>query len=44
MVTDTAFRRNPNYHQLTDTAETLDYDKMAMVVEGLQSVITELAH
>jgi len=26
MITDTAFFRNPNYHQVTDTPETLDYD------------------
>jgi hypothetical protein len=24
MITDTAFFRNPNYHQATDTVETLD--------------------
>ena len=26
MVTDTAFFRNPNYHQATDTLETLDIE------------------
>ena len=26
MVTDTAYFRNPNYHQPTDTLETLDID------------------
>lgn len=35
MVTDTAFLRNPNYHRLEDTAETLDYGRMAMVVQGV---------
>jgi Zn-dependent M28 family amino/carboxypeptidase len=35
MITDTAFYRNPNYHQITDTLETLDFDKMREVVKGL---------
>lgn len=35
MVTDTAFYRNPNYHQISDTIETLDFDKMSDVVKGL---------
>ena len=35
MVTDTACERNPNYHTIRDTAETLDYDRMARVVDGL---------
>ena len=35
MVTDTAFMRNPNYHQPTDTIETLDFEKMGQVVSGL---------
>ena len=39
MVTDTAFYRNPNYHAPTDLPETLDYTRMAKVVEGLASSI-----
>ena len=35
MITDTAFYRNRNYHQPTDTPATLDYSKMAEVVNGL---------
>ena len=35
LVTDTAFLRNPNYHISRDTAETLDYDTMARVVDGV---------
>jgi Zn-dependent M28 family amino/carboxypeptidase len=35
MVTDTAFYRNPHYHEPTDLPETLDYERMAKVVEGL---------
>ena len=38
MVTDTAFLRNPNYHRATDRPETLDYERMAKVVEGLYRV------
>jgi Zn-dependent M28 family amino/carboxypeptidase len=34
MVTDTAFFRNPHYHRATDTADTLDYERMAQVVPG----------
>ena len=42
MVTDTAMMRNPNYHQPTDLPETLDYDKMTRVVEGLKYVLSDL--
>jgi Zn-dependent M28 family amino/carboxypeptidase len=35
VVTDTAFLRNPNYHTIHDTAETLDYQRMARVVDGV---------
>jgi Zn-dependent M28 family amino/carboxypeptidase len=35
MVTDTAFMRNPNYHQASDTLETLDLDFMAGIYQGL---------
>ncbi len=38
MVTDTAFFRNPNYHRRSDTADTLDYRRMALVVDGLYRV------
>lgn len=43
MVTDTAPFRNPHYHMATDTPEKLDYARMAMVVDGLASVIEELS-
>jgi Zn-dependent M28 family amino/carboxypeptidase len=39
MVTDTAFYRNPNYHSPSDLPDTLDYDRMAQVVEGLSAAI-----
>jgi len=38
MVTDTAFWRNPNYHRPGDTHDTLDYARMAQVVEGVYAV------
>ena len=39
MVTDTAFYRNPNYHAPTDLPETLDYTRMAKVIEGLAGAV-----
>jgi len=42
MVTDTAQYRDAHYHRPTDTAERLDYGRMARVVAGLESVIAEL--
>jgi Zn-dependent M28 family amino/carboxypeptidase len=39
MVTDTAFLRNPNYHTTRDTAATLDYQRMAAVVNGVFNVV-----
>jgi Zn-dependent M28 family amino/carboxypeptidase len=43
MITDTAFYRNRNYHTASDTADTLDYKRMAMVVEGLYAAVLILA-
>lgn len=37
MITDTAFYRNPNYHSQGDTADTLDYKRMALLIYGLKS-------
>jgi len=42
MVTDTAPFRNKNYHEPTDTPDTLDYGRMARVVHGLVKVVTDL--
>jgi Zn-dependent M28 family amino/carboxypeptidase len=39
MVTDTAFYRNPNYHSPADLPETLDYARMAKLVEGLAAAV-----
>jgi len=43
MITDTAFYRNRNYHTEQDTAEKLDYKRMAMVVEGVYAIVSELS-
>lgn len=44
MVTDTAYNRNPHYHQASDTPDTLDYPRMAAVTLGLAAMLKELAH
>ncbi len=43
MITDTSFYRNPNYHTAADTAESLDYRRMAQVVEGVYATVKDLA-
>ena len=43
MATDTAFHRNPNYHTAADTADTLDYARMAQAVQGVHAAVLELA-
>lgn len=40
MINDTAFIRNPNYHQETDTIDTLDFDKMTEVVTSAYKAVT----
>jgi hypothetical protein len=42
MITDTAFMRNPHYHQSTDTADTLDYERFAKVTEGIVAAVKRL--
>lgn len=42
MVTDSAFYRNPNYHSPLDLPDTLDYVRMAKVVEGLAAAVAKL--
>ena len=39
MVTDTSFLRNPNYHQMSDTIDTLDLPFFASVIDGLDSAL-----
>jgi hypothetical protein len=43
MVTDTAFMRNPHYHQPSDTADTLDFQRFAQVTQGLVGAVKRLA-
>ena len=43
MITDTAFMRNMNYHRESDTADTLDYERMARVVVGVYEAVVYLA-
>jgi len=43
MVTDTAPFRYPHYHEATDMPDKLDYDRFALVVSGMESVIAQLA-
>jgi Zn-dependent M28 family amino/carboxypeptidase len=43
MVTDTAFYRNKAYHTPQDTADRLDYRRMAKVVEGVRAVVMQHA-
>lgn len=42
MITDTSFYRNKNYHEKTDTPDTLDYTKMGEVVKGVFWAIANL--
>lgn len=46
MITDTAHFRNPNYHTVNDTLETLDIKKMqdviSLVVNGIKNLILEI--
>ncbi len=43
MITDTALYRNPFYHDSMDTLETLDFNRIAQVVQGLYHAIASLA-
>ncbi len=42
MITDTSFYRNANYHEQSDTLETLNIEKMAEVINGVVNSITNL--
>ncbi len=42
MVTDTSFFRNKNYHQETDTIDTLNFDAMTEVVRGLYHTLSKM--
>jgi len=42
MITDTSFFRNPHYHRESDTPETLDYDFLARVTQGVCAAVWRL--
>ncbi|OFX16479.1 MAG: peptidase M28 [Bacteroidetes bacterium GWA2_31_9] len=42
MITDTSFYRNQNYHESTDTIETLDLFRMSKVIDGIFMTLTSL--
>ncbi|MEO8136844.1 MAG: M28 family peptidase, partial [Betaproteobacteria bacterium] len=42
MVTDTAYLRNPNYHGPGDTWQTLDFRRMAQVVQAVHAITRHL--
>lgn len=42
MINDTSFIRNPNYHKITDTIDTLDFDKMTKVVDSSYRAIVRI--
>lgn len=41
MLTDTSFYRNKNYHEASDTIDTLNFEKMAQVIDGLAVMISD---
>ena len=43
MITDTSFYRNKHYHQPTDIANTLDYVRMAKVVDGVYAAVSDMS-
>ncbi len=42
MITDTSFFRNKNYHQDSDTIDTLNFDKMVELVKGIYQTILNM--
>lgn len=44
MVTDTAMFRSPYYHSPLDTADRIDFERMARVVGGIRKVVETLAN
>ncbi|MEI8294695.1 MAG: hypothetical protein WCG66_12070 [bacterium] len=43
MLTDTVLFRNPNYHKLTDTVDTLDFEAMASITKNLVPAMQTLS-
>jgi hypothetical protein len=42
MINDTSFLRNPHYHQKSDTIDTLDFTRMAAVVNSVFYALVRL--
>lgn len=42
MITDTAFLRNPHYHQPSDTADTLNFTFLAEVIAGVYAAVLRI--
>ena len=42
MINDTSFVRNPHYHQVTDTIDTLDFEKMTAVVNATYNAVINM--
>lgn len=42
MISDTSLFRNKNYHELTDLPDTLDYDKMALLIKDLENIVKNI--
>jgi len=43
MITDTAWYRNLRYHTAKDTPETLNYQKMALITDGVAAAVRDLS-
>ncbi|MCH2176370.1 MAG: M28 family peptidase [Lentisphaeria bacterium] len=43
MITDTAFYRNNNYHKMTDTSDTLNYNKMQSTINSIYYLLVNWA-
>lgn len=42
MITDTAVFRYPHYHRPSDTPDKVDYERLARVTKGVESVIRDI--
>jgi Zn-dependent M28 family amino/carboxypeptidase len=42
MITDTSLFRNKNYHELTDLPDSLNYEKMAILVNDLVKIVKNI--
>jgi Zn-dependent M28 family amino/carboxypeptidase len=42
MITDTSLFRNKNYHELTDLPDTLNYEKMTILVNDLVNIVKNI--